>query len=193
MKTRYGVATLVVACVTVGSLATFFAIRSVAVGQQLTEKKPLALPQFDAVVNWGAHEPQVLGLGEKQYTDKTKRVSFDMKHLSRAGAYAIMTPEGGVAAVPGPKNYELRWGRSDNGQRVVLRFSPSYGLTWVLKYPNWELVPEPDGAQPFHADYDVQIIPAAEKENFHAVRINRLTGTSWEMAGGKWVLIAEPK
>jgi hypothetical protein len=137
---------------------------------------------------------RVMGLGETMYTDDTKKVAVEAKRVPAAGgAYLFITPDGTIASVEGPRNYEMLQVGFNDGTVLRVRYSPASGLTWYSAGGAWTLVTEPGGAQPATGDYDVQIALTPQNA-WYATRIERVSGASWIITPTyEWQVIPEPE
>lgn len=87
---------------------------------------------------------------------------------------------------PAAKAFELRTVGVGDTYKCV-RFRPGTGEAWQLLDGQWEKLEE--AAAPPAGDYDVFLIPAG---TLLAVRVERTTGATWLVQGGKWLPIKEP-
>ena len=88
------------------------------------------------------------------------------------------------------RNFEIRHLSLKNGNREIVRFSPTKGDAWLYTNNQWEKLPEA-GPVP-SGDYEM-VLAEAVNNAFWATRFERNTGRAWNLSGGKWFDIAEKR
>jgi hypothetical protein len=86
------------------------------------------------------------------------------------------------------KQFELRLIRVGKTFQSI-RFNVSTGETWTIVEDKYEKVPE-TGPLPA-GDYDVTLV--TDDSDWMAFRIDRVSGTTWQLRGNKWVKVKEPE
>ena len=103
-----------------------------------------------------------------------------------AGAAQPAQKPAGAPAAKG-KEYELRLVRVGNTFQSV-RFKVRSGEAWTMNGDRYTKIPE-TGPVPA-GDYDVTLV--TDDTNWMAFRIDRVSGTTWQLRNNKWVPVKEP-
>lgn len=175
-----------------GLLAWLTQYGSIAAAQQ-------AANQTQAVVN---HPPRfdfyphtwlkLRGADETDFTDKTKKVGYEILHDNYSeNVVYILSETGAIAAAPSPPDYKLYMVGYGNSF-ATYRLEPTTGRTWewISNYAWTELgekQPIPNGV------YELSTVVFGDGKKTDVLRINQNTGETYYLdKDDVWTLLAEP-
>jgi hypothetical protein len=158
------------------------------------EAKPAEVSHPPRLNFWHNSWVKLRGADESEFSDKTKKVGYEILFDNYADTCIYAFPElNAVAACQARPTYELKT-ISINNTYHALRYNVRSGETWRwIGKSQWTKVNDPEPHP--NGMFDLQLVSTGA--SFGAIRINLHSGQTWYLetaeSGDTWKALAEPK